>query len=108
MLEAKRNPGSKDTMKALEAYQSAAGEFQGALEDSVRVLPTIVYGLEQTAKELKKLGGGSGPVDTNVYEIEFGTKRNAITTPRNCFCRRHSRHRPLKHWEQAHRQRQAH
>ena len=82
MLEAKRNPGSKDTAKALEAYQSASIEFQGALEDSVRVLPTVVYGLEQTAKELKKLGGGSGPIDTNVYEIEFGTNRKMIATPR--------------------------
>ena len=82
MLEAKRNPGSKDTAKALEAYQAASLEFQGALEDSVRVLPTVVYGLEQTAKELKKLGGGGGPVDTNVYEIEFGTNRKMIATPR--------------------------
>ncbi len=55
MLEAKRNPGSKDTARALEAYQGVADEFQGALEDSVRMLPTVVYGLEQTSRELKRL-----------------------------------------------------
>lgn len=82
MLEAKRNPASKDTQRALEAYQNSADEFQGALEDTVRVLPTVVYGLEQTAKELKRLSPGGGPVDTNVYQIEFGKNRALIASPR--------------------------
>lgn len=82
MLEAKRNPASGDTRKALEAYKGAADEFQGALEDSVRVLPTVVYGLEQTVKELKKLGGGGGPIDTNTYQIEFGKNKSLIAAAR--------------------------
>ena len=81
MLEAKRNPASKDTVRALEAYQSAADEFQGALEDTVRVLPTVVYGLEQTANDLKRLSPGGGPVDPNVYQIEFGKNRSLIASP---------------------------
>ena len=81
MLEAKRNPASKDTVRALEAYQSAADEFQGALEDTVRVLPTVVYGLEQTANELKRHAPGGGPIDPNVYQIEFGKNRSLIASP---------------------------
>ena len=81
MLEAKRNPASKDTSRALEAYQGAADEFQGALEDSVRVLPTVVYGLEQTSRELKRLPSNAGVVDTNVYQIEFGKSRQLIASP---------------------------
>ncbi|MBC8103161.1 MAG: hypothetical protein H7Z41_11295 [Cytophagales bacterium] len=82
LLEAKRNPGSKDTKRALEAYQHTAEEFQTALEDTVRVLPTVVYGLEQTARELKRLAPGGGPADTNVYQIEFGKNRSLIATPK--------------------------
>lgn len=82
MLEAKRNPGSKDTKRALESYQNSAGELQGALEDTVRVLPTVVYGLEQTARELKRLAPAGGPIDPNVYQIEFGKSRALIATPR--------------------------
>ena len=81
MLEAKRNPGSKDTLRALESYQHTADEFQEALEDTVRVLPTVVYGLEQTARELKRLAPGGGPADTNVYQIEFGKNRALIAAP---------------------------
>lgn len=81
MLEAKRNPASKDTKRALEAYEDAADEFQAALEDTVRVLPTIVYGLEQTARELKRLAPAGGSADANVYQIEFGQKRALIATP---------------------------
>ena len=81
MLEAKRNPSSKDTARALEAYQGAADEFQGALEDSVRVLPTVVYGLEQTSRELKRLPSGSGGLDLNVYQIEFGKNKQLIASP---------------------------
>lgn len=80
-LEAKRKKGSSDHRRALEAYNGAASEFQGALEDQIRVLPTVVYGLEQTAKEMKKLSPGGGPVDTNVYQIEFGTKRALVARP---------------------------
>lgn len=82
MLEVGRNPGSKDTMRALESYQGVADEFQGALTDYIRVLPTVVYGLEQTAKELKRASPGGGPVDTNVYQIEFGKNRALIASPR--------------------------
>ena len=81
MLEAKRNPSSKDTARALEAYQSTADDFQTALEDSIRVLPTVVYGLEQTQRELKRLGPSGGTIDPNVYQIEFGTKRSLIASP---------------------------
>ncbi len=81
MLEAKRNPSSKDTARALESYQSAADEFQGALEDTIRVLPTVVYGLEQTANDLKRLAPGGGPIDPNVYQIEFGKNRSLIASP---------------------------
>jgi hypothetical protein len=81
MLEAKRNPSSKDTARALESYQSAADEFQGALEDTIRVLPTVVYGLEQTANDLKRLAPGGGPVDPNIYQIEFGKNRSLIASP---------------------------
>lgn len=81
MLEAKRNPASKDTTRALEAYQVAADDFQGALEDTVRVLPTVVYGLEQTANELKRHSPGGGPIDPNVYQIEFGKNRTLIASP---------------------------
>lgn len=83
MLEVKRNPASKDTVRALEAYQIAADDFQGALEDTVRVLPTVVYGLEQTANELKRQAPGGGPVDPNVYQIEFGKDRSLIASPRS-------------------------
>ena len=83
MLEVKRNPASKDTARALEAYQVAADDFQGALEDTVRVLPTVVYGLEQTANELKRQTPGGGPVDPNVYQIEFGKDRSLIASPRS-------------------------
>ena len=81
MLEAKRNPASKDTARALESYQTAADEFQGALEDTIRVLPTVVYGLEQTANDLKRLSPGGGPVDPNIYQIEFGKNRSLIASP---------------------------
>ena len=81
MLEAKRNPASKDTARALESYQSAADEFQGALEDTIRVLPTVVYGLEQTANDLKRLSPGGGPIDPNIYQIEFGKNRSLIASP---------------------------
>ena len=81
MLEAKRNPSSKDTARALESYQMAADEFQGALEDTIRVLPTVVYGLEQTANDLKRLSSGGGPIDPNVYQIEFGKNRSLIASP---------------------------
>ena len=81
MLEAKRNPSSKDTARALEAYQTSADEFQGALEDTIRVLPTVVYGLEQTANDLKRLAPGGGPIDPNVYQIEFGKNRSLIASP---------------------------
>lgn len=83
MLEAKRNPASKDTVRALEAYQVAADDFQGALEDTVRVLPTVVYGLEQTANELKRQTPGGGPIDPNIYQIEFGKDRSLIASPRS-------------------------
>ena len=83
MLEVKRSPASKDTVRALEAYQVAADDFQGALEDTVRVLPTVVYGLEQTANELKRQAPGGGPVDPNVYQIEFGKNRSLIASPRS-------------------------
>ena len=83
MLEVKRNPASKDTVRALEAYQVAADDFQGALEDTVRVLPTVVYGLEQTANELKRQSPGGGPIDPNVYQIEFGKDRSLIASPRS-------------------------
>ena len=83
MLEVKRNPASKDTVRALEAYQTAADDFQGALEDTVRVLPTVVYGLEQTANELKRQTPGGGPIDPNVYQIEFGKDRSLIASPRS-------------------------
>ncbi len=83
MLEVKRNPASKDTVRALEAYQIAADDFQGALEDTVRVLPTVVYGLEQTANELKRQTPGGGPIDPNVYQIEFGSNRSLIASPRS-------------------------
>jgi len=83
MLEVKRNPASKDTVRALEAYQVAADDFQGALEDTVRVLPTVVYGLEQTANELKRQTPGGGPIDPNVYQIEFGKDRSLIASPRS-------------------------
>lgn len=83
MLEVKRNPASKDTVRALEAYQVAADDFQGALEDTVRVLPTVVYGLEQTANELKRQAPGGGPIDPNVYQIEFGKNRALIASPRS-------------------------
>lgn len=83
MLEAKRNPASKDSIRALEAYQVAADDFQGALEDTVRVLPTVVYGLEQTANELKRHTPGGGAVDPNVYQIEFGKNRSLIASPRS-------------------------
>ena len=81
MLEAKRNPGSKDTARALEAYQGVADEFQGALEDSVRMLPTVVYGLEQTSRELKRLPSNHGELDLNVYQIEFGKNKQLIASP---------------------------
>jgi hypothetical protein len=81
MLEAKRNPGSPDTKRALEAYRGVADEFQNALEDSVRVLPTVVYGLAETSKALKKLPSGAGPIDTTIYQIEFGKNRMAIASP---------------------------
>ncbi len=81
MLEAKRNPASKDTARALESYQTAADEFQLALEDTIRVLPTVVYGLEQTANDLKRLAPGGGPIDPNVYQIEFGKNRSLIASP---------------------------
>jgi len=81
MLEVKRNPASKDTVRALETYQIAADEFQGALEDTVRVLPTVVYGLEQTARELKRQSPGGGAIDPNVYQIEFGKNRALIASP---------------------------
>lgn len=83
MLEVKRGPASKDTARALEAYQSAADDFQGALEDTVRVLPTVVYGLEQTANELKRQAPGGGAVDPNIYQIEFGQNRSLIASPRS-------------------------
>jgi len=83
MLEVKRGPASKDTVRALEAYQIAADDFQGALEDTVRVLPTVVYGLEQTANELKRQTPGGGPIDPNVYQIEFGKDRTLIASPRS-------------------------
>ena len=83
MLEAKRNASSKDTVRALEAYQMAADDFQGALEDTVRVLPTVVYGLEQTANELKRQAPGGGSIDPNVYQIEFGKNRSLIASPRS-------------------------
>jgi hypothetical protein len=83
MLEVKRNPASKDTVRALEAYQVAADDFQGALEDTVRVLPTVVYGLEQTANELKRQSPGGGPIDPNVYQIEFGKNRSLIASPQS-------------------------
>lgn len=83
MLEVKRNPASKDTVRALEAYDLAADDFQGALEDTVRVLPTVVYGLEQTANELKRQSPGGGPIDPNVYQIEFGKDRSLIASPRS-------------------------
>ena len=83
MLEAKRNPGSKDTARALEAYKGVADEFQGALQDSVRMLPTVVYGLEQTSRELKRLPSHHGEMDLNVYQIEFGKNKQLIASPQH-------------------------
>ena len=81
MLEAKRDKASTATRRALEAYKGASDEFRGALEDAVRVLPTVVYGLEQTAREMRRLAPGGGPIDNTVYQIEFGTNRKSIASP---------------------------
>ena len=45
------------------------------------MLPTVVYGLEQTANDLKRLSPGGGPIDPNIYQIEFGKNRSLIASP---------------------------
>lgn len=82
LLEAKKNPSSIHTKRALMAYDNAANKFQAALENIMRVLPAIVYGLEQTACELRQLAPGGSRSDANIYHIEFGKSRTLISTPR--------------------------
>ena len=80
MLEMRRNPDSSDTRRALGAYDRRVSEFENALGDDLRVLPTVAYGLAEARKALGTGGAESGPL-LGSFVLAIGDRAKVVARP---------------------------
>ena len=80
MLEMRRNEESSDTQRALEAYDRRVGDFENALGDDLRVLPTVVYGLSEARKALGSGGPDAGPL-LGEFMLAIGDRAKVVARP---------------------------
>ncbi len=80
MLEMKRNADSPDTRRALEAYDRRVEEFENALGDDLRVLPTVTHGLAEARKALGAGGPSTGPA-LGEYVLALGERAQVVARP---------------------------